>query len=102
MELEDLIVLRYGSNSAVTNVVDAKDVEDENLSIDLERGTWSYEAPSHASPVKDREIGGRARIPSWGAHHGVIGVYDRRETSQLSTMVYVSRQATSEPRVYYD
>ena len=66
----------------MVDVVDVSEITDGHLEIDLEKRTWSY------GERKDIPIGiGRIKY----AHgieikEGIIGIYDRNSTKQLSSM----------------
>ena len=92
MELSDLVVLIYASNTCYATVVKVDDVpksEDDGFGLDLKNEIWSY----------------RGQILKIGedTYHrpdcrgGVIGVYDRTNIEHLSSMVHHSINATSRP-----
>lgn len=102
--LENLVVLEYASNNCWTNVRNAKEVLDEmgsldkekgktsedyyKFSINLNNGTWSW--------WKYKEIPiGNSRSTS-GIHQRIIGVYDRTNTSHLSSIAHQSINATTD------
>jgi hypothetical protein len=82
MKLEDLVVLQYASNTCYTTLTRVSEVKVKNFSVDIEKSTWSYDE------YRDRKIGD-ARL--YGAHFGVIGVYDRTNDQHLNSMLYAAR-----------
>ncbi|MFH0928851.1 MAG: hypothetical protein V1818_00680 [Candidatus Aenigmatarchaeota archaeon] len=40
---ENLVVLKYATNECYTNVVKVDKVDPKDFSIDLEKGTWSFD-----------------------------------------------------------
>jgi len=90
--LENLVVLQYASNNCYLQVRDLLKMSGESsiggscLSVDVKNGTWSYRE------WRDRQIGssrGCSRNDS-----GVIGVYDRTDINQLSSMVHTAVEIT--------
>ena len=81
VELRNLVVLSFASNTCYTEVKRADDLRDENLQIDTAKGLWSY------SPWKDVRVG-HARFVDNCSRYGVIGVYDSSDVMHLDTMVH--------------
>jgi hypothetical protein len=97
MKKEYLIVLKYSDNVCYTTVVSLKKCNDKHLSVDTKKGTWTYEYGNYSSGRQTYKIG-EMRYCDWGCQFGVIGVFDRTDTSQLSRMVNGAKEATTEPR----
>ena len=93
MKKEDLIVLRYAQNTCYVNVALANEVHEGDFSIDLEKKIWSYQC------WKDVPIG-QQRSPyddhSNKIKSGIIGVYDRSDIKQLSSMVHDAAESLRE------
>jgi len=99
--LENLVVLKYASNTCYTQVVDALGFKDERFRIDIDNGVWKYETALPYSPEnKVRPIGTSRYIGN--SHEGVIGVYDRTNTKHLDSMIHAVREATQPPSSWVD
>jgi len=103
-KIENLVVLEYASNTCWTKVRDAKEVQEEmqslrekkskedrgyyEFSIDLDKGTWCWWKYKGIKIGESRYTGG----------HGerIIGVYDRTNTSHLSSLAHESINATTD------
>ena len=90
MDLRDLVVLKYAKNEHSTNVINIKDIKDEDFEINLEDKTWSYQK------WKDVKIGQSRNIWDYGyrCKWGIIGVYNRKLTNHLDSMVHASKEFT--------
>ena len=82
--LDDYVVLQFSEKSdfcsEVINAQKAIEMSNRELFIDPKSKTWQYERDSQ--PLK---IGEARETEEFGGE--VIGVYDRRNTKQLSSMV---------------
>ena len=85
IKLEDLVVLQYSSNDCSVKIIGAKDYKDDKLEINPAKETWSYD------PWQDNKIGSARYIrKSYGSGEiiiGLIGVYDRNNTSHLNKLL---------------
>ena len=80
VELGDLVVLSFASNTCYTEVKRAYAFEDDNLQINIVKGLWSY------SPWKNVPVG-KSRFVDNCSRYGIIGVYDSHDVRHLNTMV---------------
>jgi len=107
-KLENLVVLQYARDNSYVNVVDAGSVEDNNFNISLEKGVWNYRHNFGGSVRKIRTFKiGESRIPIGGVRNssekwGIIGVYDRTKTNQLSSMAKDSINAVKERKGFFE
>lgn len=98
MKPEDLVVLKYADNTCYTNVVNISDLKDKDFSYDIKKKTWTYKYGNYDDRCpKTYKIGEESRHCSWGCQFGVIGVFDRTDTGQLSFMVSCAKRSTEEP-----
>ncbi len=94
--LENLVVLQYASNNCYVNVADFMQMSKEGslggscMSVDLQKGTWSYRE------YRDKKIGEARVCGGHGNRSGVIGVYDRTNTSHLDCMAHAAIEAVRE------
>ncbi len=96
---EDLVVLKYASNSCYTQVITAEEAEQqtENLIIDTVNGTWTFDGETFS--IGERGIrwhGSRKK------RYGIIGVYDRTNIRHLDLMVIDGKEATEADRSLVD
>jgi len=96
---EDLVVLKYASNSCYTQVITAEEAEQqtENLIIDTVNGTWTFDRETFS--IGERGIrwhGSRKK------RYGIIGVYDRTNIRHLDLMVIDGKEATEADRSLVD
>ena len=83
IKLENLVVLQYASNNCYVRVVDLTQasIGSSSVSVDLQKSVWNYRE------WKDKRIGEARFLHSHENRFGVIGVYDKTNTTHLSSMV---------------
>jgi len=81
--LDNLVVLHFISNNDGPQVLDAIEAIKKypDLSIDLKDQRWSWRELFHNIKI------GSGRYMGTLKEKGVMGVYDRRDTNQLNSMV---------------
>ncbi|MFA5992247.1 MAG: hypothetical protein WC796_00905 [Candidatus Pacearchaeota archaeon] len=91
MNREDLVILRFASNTAYVQACNIEDIVDKDFALDFEGGKWSYKNWENVSIGTNRNSIG----PYPGEYRqGVIGVYDRTNTEHLDAMVHATIAAT--------
>lgn len=100
--LENLVVLQYASNNCYVDVKDFMQMSKEGslkgscMSVDLKKGTWSYRE------YRDKKIGEGRTCFTHVHRSGVIGVYDRTNTTHLNSMVHDAVESQRELRPFDD
>jgi len=91
MKKEDLIVLKYASNTCYVQAVDVSEAEKSGLEVDIEKELWTYRC-WHNCKIGTRRS--EYDQHSFKCREGIIGVYDRTNTKHLSSMVHHAGEAT--------
>lgn len=106
----DLVVLQYAFNPLFVRLVEVgEDVKEKGFFIDLERRVWSSDIWKNVPIGRERaQVDYYLGASKYHYHtrgcvkDGVIGVYDKRDTKQLVSMVSSATRAEREASREHD
>ncbi len=93
MKIEDLVVLMYSPNVCYTKVVEFRENKIKGLTVDIEKGVWSYRGLENLL-INTVNISIGCSRCTLDSRYGVIGVYDRENINHLGNMVSNGIEAT--------